>query len=370
MGAPLKLAVVGVGRIGIYHALHAQELARQRGDCELVAVVDGHAGTAGRALRQLQPLQDTRIELFDDVEALATAGVCDAAVIASRTADHHADAKRLIDTGRRVLLEKPLTDSLESATAFAAYLNGDNERRNALMLAFMRRYDAALAHARDLVEGGAIGRLFKLVSVLEDPYGPPDGYSSAGLLVDMAVHNADEVMWLTGGRRPMAVTGTGSRLHNQKVSSVAEDFDDGFIQMWFDDDLVAQVQVSRNHVAGYRNETVLYGEAGMIHVGAFRGDPSTVTVDHYDRDGRVDGRAFPVRPYDGALGDGGAPVFIERFGNAYVAELSDFLDRCVDGQPFAVDHDDGLRAQQVVVAAMQTQQTRAQAAPLAWKPPS
>ena len=363
MSPPLRVALVGVGRIGTYHAQHAQELARSRGDCQLVALVDGFAGAAQRARDQLQLHQDGEIATFDDVDDLVESESCDVAVIASRTADHYRDASTLVDAGMRVLLEKPLTHSLESASAFAAHLNADPWRQRALMLAFMRRFDAALLEAKSLLDQGSIGTLFKLVSILEDPTGPPEGYNSAGLLVDMAVHNVDEAMWLTGGRRPVAVTGAGSRLHNQRISGVTEDFDDSFLQMWFDDALVAQVQVSRNHVAGYRNETVLYGDAGLIHVGAFRGNSSSVTVEHYGPDGLVADRHFATRDYGREV-----PVFITRFGDAYCAELDDFIDKCVNDQAFSVNHDDGLRAQQVVTDGMQSQKTRAQAAPVAWKP--
>ena len=133
--------------------------------------------------------------------------------------------------------------------------------------------------------------------------------------------------------------------------------------MWFDDALVAQVQVSCNHVAGYRNETVLYGDAGLIHVGAFRGNSSSVTVEHYGPDGPVAERRFATCDYGREV-----PVFITRFGDAYRAELDDFIDKCVNDQAFSVNHDDGLRAQQVVTDGMQSQKTRAQAAPVAWKP--
>ena len=56
-----------------------------------------------------------------------------------RTEDHERDARVLVDAGCRVLLEKPLTHSLASAEAFVADLNRDSRRKNALMLAFMRR---------------------------------------------------------------------------------------------------------------------------------------------------------------------------------------------------------------------------------------
>lgn len=145
------------------------------------------------------------------------------AVVASRTEDHAHHTRTLVQAGQRVLLEKSLA-------------------------------------------GGGIGRVFKAVSALEDPLPPPDGYQSPGLLADMAVHNLDEVIWLTG-LRPLSVLGTGARLYNQLVSRVPEDFDDAFLQVWLAGDAVAQVVVSRNHVAGYRNEALLYGTEGHVHVG-------------------------------------------------------------------------------------------------------
>ena len=351
----VKVAAVGVGRIGIYHALHIQELAEQEGSCELVAIVDGHGDLAERAAASLQAGQQTRIQTFKDVAELAAAGVCDSAVIASRTADHYRDARTLIDAGQRVLLEKPLTGTLESSREFAAYLNSDERRRHALMLAFMRRFDEPLLRAREFVLQGRIGTVFKIVSILEDPYGPPDGYSSSGLLNDMAVHNADEIIWLSG-ELPRAVTGMASRVYNQKVSSVVEDYDDAFIQMWFEKDLIAQVQVSRNHVAGYRNETVIYGDGGMLHVGQFQEDPLAVRLEAHDRTGVIEKQTLRMRDYGREV-----PMFIERFGPAYRAEIAHFATMCQSGEPFAVDQNDGLRALEVVDAGRRSLRGREEA---------
>ena len=40
MDERLGLAIVGVGRMGFFHALHAQELCKENAGCALVAVVD------------------------------------------------------------------------------------------------------------------------------------------------------------------------------------------------------------------------------------------------------------------------------------------------------------------------------------------
>ena len=80
-------------------------------------------------------------------------------------------------------------------------------------------------------------------------------------------------------------------------------------------------------------------------MGAFSEDPLQVEVEVIGRGGLVARREFPLRDYGVA-----APVFMGRFGLAYKAELAYYLDQCVAGAPFAVDHGAGLAALEVAVA--------------------
>lgn len=345
MQKPIKMAVIGVGRIGVFHARHVQELARETGMCDLVAVVDTYGDTAQRVAALLKPAQKTQIRAFTSAQALAAANLVDAAFIASRTQDHEPDARALIDAGCRVLLEKPLTSDLSSAEAFVAYLNTDKTRQQALMLAFMRRFDAPLLKAKTLLEQKAIGTVFKIVSILEDPLPPPKGYSSPGILTDMSVHNCDEILYLLNGPLPEYVAAFGSHLHNTFISTVKEDYDDAFLQMWFPGNLIGQVQVSRNHVAGYRNETWVFGDKGTIHIGNFQENPLRVAVEAYSPKGVIAKETIALRDYGPDV-----PVFIKRFGEAYKAELAYFLDQCLSNAPFSVTHEDGLNAQRIAIA--------------------
>lgn len=347
----LRLAVLGVGRIGAFHARHVQELSLEHGDCELAAVVDTYGDTAWRVARQLQPQQRSKIHPFNRIDDLIDARLIDAAVVASRTEDHGRDARTLIDAGYRVMLEKPLTHTVETAKELVRYLNGDDWKRQALMQAFMRRFDEPLRYARSLLEENRIGTPFKVVSVLEDPIPPPVGYNSPGLLRDMAVHNIDEVIWLLEAR-PESVSALGANLYNFRISPVKEDLDDAFLQMWFAGDAVAQVQVSRNHVAGYRNEMWAFGGGGVIHVGHFQENPLQVTVETYGREGGVEKKTFQMRDYGEDV-----PVFIERFGPAYKQELAHFVEQCLKGEPFSVTQQDGLNAMLVAEAGVRSVRT-------------
>ena len=70
MDKPIRMAVVGVGRIGVFHARHVQELARETGVCELVAVSDTYGDTASRVAAALRADQTTEIHAFNDVSDL------------------------------------------------------------------------------------------------------------------------------------------------------------------------------------------------------------------------------------------------------------------------------------------------------------
>ena len=341
----MKLAVVGLGRIGVYHAQHVAELAARSGSCELAAVVEPRPEAVGIA-RSLSAIQGSEVRVFETLEELIASGCSDAAVIASPTALHKAHASTLVRAGHRVLVEKPLTDSLANDRLFCGELDANHP--HALMLAFQRRFDAPLRHAKALLGAGQIGRPFKFVSVLEDSRLMPEGYESPGLLQDMSVHNIDEILWLSG-KTPKTVEAFGSRLYSHRVAPVEEDFDDALLQLTFDGEVAAQIHVGRNHVAGYRVETWIFGEEGVIHVGGFHQNSHEVVVEAYGREKPIDVRSFPLRDYGS-----GVPEFLERFGDAYAAELAVFVRHCVAETPFPVDQSDGLRATEVIGAGVKS----------------
>lgn len=165
----LRIALVGAGRIGKFHARHICELSRDDKNCQLVAIVDPKPPRT----HAFMEASDIEAQVFTSVEELIAADVCDAALVASSTDTHYAVTKPLIDAGLRVMMEKPMTESLESDREFTKYLN--ETAPHALMLAFQRRFDEPLCYAKEQLEQNRIGRPFKFISILEDSGPPPDG---------------------------------------------------------------------------------------------------------------------------------------------------------------------------------------------------
>jgi myo-inositol 2-dehydrogenase/D-chiro-inositol 1-dehydrogenase len=355
MPEPLKVAVVGVGRMGVIHALHVHELAQETGSCALAALVDADVERARRCAASL----GADVPIFGSIDELIKARLCNAAVVVTPTDSHREHATQLIAAGYRVLLEKPLTGELETDREFAAEL--DRKYPKAVMLGFQRRYDAPEQYAKSLLESGAIGRVFKIYSALEDSNPAPNGYMSGGILPDMSIHNVDEILWLMG-RMPRAALAIGSNVYSHNHTTCQEDFDDALLCLWFSDETIAHVQVGRNHVSGYRVETLIFGEEGQIHIGHFEQKPFDIVVEVYGRRGRdepVSRRVFTMRQYDSVL-----PEFADRFGPAYKAEMAAFVECCRAGASFSTTHSDGLRAQQVISAGMRAIITEQQAAPV------
>ena len=340
---PLRVGVVGLGRMGMIHALHTHELAQESDLCRLTCV----STIDRKAADTFLSLTGGSTPVFDDIEVLAKSGLCDVTVIATNTPLHREHSLMMIRGGQRVFLEKPLTGTLQGDREYAELL--EREHPQALMLGFQRRFDAPICFAKQLIDQGVIGRIFKIYSSLEDSGPAPDGFASPGILPDMAVHNVDEVVWFSG-RKPKLALAIGSRIYSHKLTTCQEDFDDALMILDFDDELIAQIQVTRNHVSGYRGETVIYGEKGLIRIGCFKQKLLEVTVEAFGTREATEPlafRTFEMRRYDQPL-----PEFIDRYGAAYKEELRTFLNCCREGKPFPITHLDGLRAQEIVAGAM------------------
>lgn len=337
------MGVVGLGRMGMIHALHIHELAQESDLCRLSCVSTTDRQAADRFLA----LSGTATPVFDDIEKLAQSGLCDAAIVATNTALHRDHALLMIQDGLRIFIEKPLTGTLDGDRQFAALL--EREHPHALMLGFQRRFDGPTLYAKQLIDEGVIGRVFKIYSALEDSGPAPNGFNSPGILSDMAVHNVDEILWFTG-KKPESALSIGSRVFSHRLTTCVEDFDDALMLLDFGDELIGQIQVTRNHVSGYRGETVIYGERGQIHIGRFNQKLLEVMVEVYGTREATEPlvcKTFSMRRYEQPL-----PEFIDRYGAAYKEELRCYLECCRSGKPFPITHRDGLRAQEVVAGAM------------------
>jgi predicted dehydrogenase len=204
----------------------------------------------------------------------------------------------------------------------------------------MRRFDAAYQRAKTLIADGLIGYPVTFKSLSRDPFCPPPGYmdpaKNGGLILDMAIHDFDLARWLMGSEVER-VAAEGTTLVCKDLESVG-DIDNAIVNLRFVSGALGNVEVSRNAFYGYDIRTEVLGSEGAVMIGVHQYTPVVLLT-----------RA-------GALHDV-TPYLVERFGDAYRAQLQHFADCLRNDLLPSVSGVDALAACEIGVAATRAYQT-------------
>lgn len=292
-----RLGLAGVGRIGAFHAETLHRLAEV--DELLLADAD-----PTRAQSAAEALGDG-VQWTADVDALFASGL-DGLVIAAQTDAHAGLIARGIEAGLPVFCEKPVAASVEESIEVVRQVEKLGGR---LQIGFQRRFDTGYAAARAAVADGSLGWVHTLRGGTLDPAPPPEVFiaGSGGIFKDCSVHDFDIVRWVTG-REVVEVYATGSNRGAEFFKKYG-DVDTAAATLRLDDDSIALVSGTRYNGAGYDVRLEVLGSQASVSVGLDEKTP----LRSAER-----GIAWPVGPaYTG---------FMERFQDAYVRELTAFVD--------------------------------------------
>lgn len=143
---PLRVAIIGCGRMGRVHA------ARIAGDAraEIAAVFDVDASMA-EAMQDVAP----EARRFDDLDRMLDESSLDAAVIATPTALHFEQILACRDNGLHVLCEKPLADTRDRIVDLVDRSHTGPE----LMVGYQRRFWATYRTILAEIQSGESGRV-------------------------------------------------------------------------------------------------------------------------------------------------------------------------------------------------------------------
>lgn len=333
--AAFRYGLFGVGRCGCVHG----EILLAQGQ-RLVAIGDENSGALASAIDRLG-VQGAAT--FADASSMAKRGTLDAVVIASHTKDHARDAEPFVRAGIPVYLEKPLTADLSEGFSFVKRIGVE---RNLLQIGLQRRFDDALVCAKQLLDEKCVGEIREVRSILRDQHPPPATYSSRGLIIDMGIHVADEVLWLTG-EFPRTVW--AKMFHAKDYHSpINEGGNTAHVGFTTESGTICRLDLSRTHASGYNNETCVIGTKGTLRVGRFCGYPGPIPVELWTDQGKLHPRSktFQMTELPKPCAE-----FQPRFHRAYEIAHSQFRDAVRARKDFAVTQIDVLDAQVVVEAA-------------------
>lgn len=316
----MRLGLIGLGRIGSFHADTLSQLPA----VDSLVVTDAVPAVTRTVAERVGA------EAADNPQSLIASGV-DGIVIAAAT-DAHTDLIRAgIDAGIPVFCEKPLSGDLAEAGAIARFAN---ESGVPVQIGYPRRFDPAFSAAREAVEAGDLGWVHTVRSTTLDPAPAPRAYIevSGGIFRDCSVHDFDTVRWVTG-REVVEVYATGSAKGADFFAELG-DVATASTLLTFDDGATAVVSNSRYNPRGYDVRLELHGTGDSVAAGW----SDTTPLRNLEP-----GATWPAGPP--------ATFFMDRLASAFRAELQAFTDVVAGRRPSPCTVDDALAVAYIAEAA-------------------
>lgn len=321
----LNIAVLGCGRIG---RMHAENIAKHP-RANLAGVFDVYEPAAVEVALKLG------VTRFETAEALFASIRVDAVLIATSTPTHADYIKQAVAAKKPMLCEKPIDLSLGRVDACANAIAGTDVP---IMLGFVRRFDPGHRAVRKAIEAGKIGNLHQVTITSRDPGLAPEGYiaESGGIFRDMTIHDFDMARFILG-EEVTEVTAVGSRLVAPDLMAKYDDYDTVVVTMVTASGKQAVITNSRRATYGYDQRVEALGDLGMAVSENRRIDNMTLHTETFTAQGA------PLQNF-----------FIDRYAEAFAAEINGFVDAVEKGEAPEVGFDDGRKALLLAEAALKS----------------
>lgn len=248
---PIRVAVIGTGSLGQHHARIYAELATA-GMVQFAGLCDHHQDRAAMLAEKF----GTRV--FRSLEEAAAES--DALNIVTPTVTHFAIAKQLLEAGKDLLIEKPMTDNLAHARELAELAQ---QRGRIVQVGHIERFNPVVSYLRDL---SGTPRFIEAQRL--SPH--PGRNADVGAVLDLMIHDIDIVLALVNAP-VVSIEAVGAA-----VLSPAEDIANARLK--FANGCVAQLTASRVSAERVRRIRVYYGPPAPSYVSLdFREQTGTIT---------------------------------------------------------------------------------------------
>jgi predicted dehydrogenase len=264
----------------------------------------------------------------------------DAVLIATPTATHYELGRQALETGKHVLIEKPLATRSREA---AELVRLAEERELVLMVGHVFEYNAAIRAVDELIKSGELGEIFYM-SFERTNLGPVR--TDVGALWDLASHDAS-IMCDFMSAAPVSVTAKGQSYLNPGIDDVV------FATFNFEGGVAAHVHASWLNPSKIRQVTVV-------------GSKKMVICDDLDL-------RYPVRVYDKCVSppalseitgtflqhktlvvDSGATIPVIQTKEPLLTEVDDFFECILSGGRPRADGVSGWRVVRIMEAAAES----------------
>jgi myo-inositol 2-dehydrogenase/D-chiro-inositol 1-dehydrogenase len=296
MTRQINVGIIGAGRIG---RVHAENLAYRIPEANVVAIADIFVESAEKCAA------DFNIpSAFKAHQAIMEDDEIEAVVICSSTDTHAQFIGEAAAAGKHIFCEKPIDFDLKRIDQA---LEAVSQAGVKLQIGFNRRFDPSFKRVRDAVAEGKIGTPHILHIFSRDPAPPPIEYIqvSGGIFLDMTIHDFDMARYLIGSEVE-EVYATGGVMIDPRIGQ-AGDIDTAMVSLRYAQGTIGSIDNSRQAVYGYDQRVEVFGSEGSMIVANRTPDNAIYS--------NADG-VHAAKPLY---------FFIERYTDAYIAEMREFI---------------------------------------------
>ncbi len=343
-----KVGIIGYGWVASVNHKNSYDLVK---DAEIVAVCDVREEALLKAKQDFN-LPDSA--LFTDYKKLIDSGLCDMIDICTPNYLHCEQAKYALNAGLPVSIEKPAgIDSKEVAEV------RDLAEKKGLpvFICFTWRHMATTRFLKDVIDSGAVGRVFHCYIKCIKESGLWEGRrlewrfdkekAGSGVLCDLGSHMIDFLNWMNedivGLSANMGIfIDKRQKLDSDEWADVTTD-DYANIIADLKSGATANIDLSRcAKTEGQLVEFIIYGEKGYIRYCNYVGEGLEICLGNIDTLDGAGGKHTVSTPWK--YGDRNA-----------IHQSQSFIDYANDKTSnFTSTIDDGLRAQMVIDAALKS----------------
>lgn len=303
-GSNLRTAVIGVGYLGKFHA---QKFAEVR-DSDLIAVVDIDEQVRESVASSLG------VDAVDDYRKLI--GCVDAVSVVVPTPAHFEIAKAFLESGTNVLVEKPITETVEQASRL---IDTAAKHDVVLQVGHLERFNPAVRALKSLLNNPRF-----VESVRIAPY--QDRGTDVDVVLDLMIHDIDLVQYIAGS--PI------ERIEAVGAAVITDKPDVANARIRFESGCVANVTASRTSLKVERKIRIFQQAC------YFSADLHKKAVSVY-------------RKGASTIGDLQLPISIEQLAcdgdDALRLEIESFLQSVRNGTPPVVTGEDGRQALETAI---------------------
>ncbi len=194
----VRIGIIGMGNMGRFHANDLLDGEVPRGELAAVGSTSPH---------KLEEYKEKGVQIFGSGEEMIASGAIDALLIATPHYQHTSLGVAALEAGLHIMVEKPISAHKADAERLIAAAAARPDQVFGAM--FQLRVEPRYQKIRELVQGGELGDLVRVLWIMTDWFRSEAYFQSGGwratwkgegggVLLNQCLHQLDAMQWITG----------------------------------------------------------------------------------------------------------------------------------------------------------------------------